>query len=157
MAGQAIGLAATDADFEPGETVGGKMFDDGLDAIVAAGGAFFTETQRLEREGGVVINDEHLLGRPLWKASTWRMARPLRFMKVWGLSNRVPQSGSLARWHCHFGEDWKHTPEDAAKRSSTMNPMLWRVSAYCRPGFPRPTMREKGMVADGGWEMVDWG
>src|SRR6187455_2466884 len=30
-------------------------------------------------------------------------------------------------------------PARSANRSSTIQPMLWRVCAYCEPGFPSPT------------------
>jgi hypothetical protein len=45
-------LAAADADLEAGKLVGAEMLDERLDAVVAAGGALFAETQRAERQGG---------------------------------------------------------------------------------------------------------
>ena len=75
------------------------------------------------------------------------MARPLRFINVCGFSKIVPQPGIFARWLCHLGTDWNVAPEAAARRSKTMNPTLWRVSWYCRPGLPRPMISWKDM----GW------
>lgn len=61
------GLAAAYAELESGEFVGTKVLEDGLDAVVTAGGALFTKPQGTERQGDVVINDEHLGGRPFVK------------------------------------------------------------------------------------------
>lgn len=67
MADHVSRLAAADADFEAREDIAAEVFDDGFDAIMASGGAFFAETQGSEWQGRIVVDDEHLLWSPLVK------------------------------------------------------------------------------------------
>jgi len=64
VADHVAGLAGADADFEAREEVGPEVFEDGFDAIVATGGAFFAEPQGAERQGGIVVDDEHVFRQP---------------------------------------------------------------------------------------------
>src|SRR4029077_13783120 len=46
---------------------------------------------------------------------------------------------------------WRPLPVQPARSailSMTSHPMLWRVPAYCEPGFPRPTTTFNGPSAD---------
>src|SRR5213075_3285189 len=68
-------------------------------------------------------------------------------MKVWGLSSSRlwrPIRPSLTRprnFFCHGPKPWT-----AAMASAAMKPTLWRWSAYCAPGLPRPAQICMGAV-----------
>ena len=64
VADHLAGFAAADAELEAREDVGAEVLEDGLDAVMAAGGAFFAETKGAEREGDVVVDHQDLLGCP---------------------------------------------------------------------------------------------
>ena len=64
MPGHGVGLGLADADFEAGESIGAKMFDEGFDAVMAAGAAFIAESEPSEREADIVIDDEAVLRFP---------------------------------------------------------------------------------------------
>ena len=56
------GVAGTaDPDAEAWDFFGAEVDENGVEAIVAAGGAGFTEADRAEREGGVIEDDQDLL------------------------------------------------------------------------------------------------
>ena len=59
------GLAATDADFKARKDIGPEMLNDGFDPIVTTRRAFFAEAERAERQGDIVVDDQHLFGWPL--------------------------------------------------------------------------------------------
>lgn len=60
-------LAGADAEFEAGKQVITEVLEDRFDTIVATGGAFFAEAEGAKGEGGVVVNHQNFLGRPLVK------------------------------------------------------------------------------------------
>ncbi len=64
MADHFAGLAAADAELEAGKCVGAEVLEDGFDAVVAAGGAFFPEPQAAEWQRDIVVDDEHVGGGP---------------------------------------------------------------------------------------------
>lgn len=64
MAHHLARLTATDADLQAREGIIAKVLEDGLDAIMATCRAFFAEAEGAERQGHIVVDDEHLLGRP---------------------------------------------------------------------------------------------
>ena len=64
MANHFAGLAAADSEFQPGELVAPEVLEDGFDAVVSAGRAFFAEAEGAEGEGNVIVNDQHLLRLP---------------------------------------------------------------------------------------------
>ena len=74
-------------------------------------------------------------------ASSLRTAIPESFMNVWGLA-RIRSRPLYRSSSVELASRWRPRPDRPARsasRSSTNQPMLWRVSAYWLPGLPRPT------------------
>src|SRR5688572_22937990 len=65
---------------------------------------------------------------------------PDRFMYVVGFSSTVacPPTFVCENSPLNLAVD-RGAPQRCASRSTTMNPMLWRVASYSFPGLPRPT------------------
>ena len=61
-----IGMGfAADADLHPGEILGADLGDDGLDAVVPAGGAVAANPQPARRQGDIVKKNDDPLGRDI--------------------------------------------------------------------------------------------
>ncbi len=59
------GPRAPYSELQAGKFVFSEVLEDGLDAVVAASGSLFPEAERAEGQGDVVVDDQHLGGRPL--------------------------------------------------------------------------------------------
>lgn len=72
---------------------------------------------------------------------------PERFMNVRGFANRHvrPWSSTQATSASNSGSSRQITPARSARRSTIQKPTLWRVAAYCWPGFPSPTINISGV------------
>jgi hypothetical protein len=79
---------SADADPQPRKVLGAEVTDRAAQAVVAAGTARSPQTQATEGQVHVVNNHQQLRGFEPNQSSAARIARPLSFMKVWGLSSR---------------------------------------------------------------------
>ena len=137
--GVAVRLA--DPDPQPAELLGAELVDDRAQAVVAAGAAALAEAQLAERQREVVGDDQQVGQRRVLAGQHLADGEP----GVVHVRQRLDEGQVEAAEAAH--DDVGRValaarpvqPARSASRSRTSQPMLWRVPAYCDPGFPRPT------------------
>lgn len=81
------------------------------------------------------------------RSQTASAVAPERFMNVKGFAKRHvrPWSSTQATSASNVGSSRQIAPARSARRSTIQKPTLWRVAAYCWPGFPSPTINISGV------------
>ncbi len=110
VAGHFAGLASTDAELEAREDVVAEVLEDGFNAVVATGGAFFAEAQGAEGEGYVVVDDEHFCERPFVKREDLQDGAAAQVHEGLGLEEDGVRAGELGEVALPFGDGLEGGP-----------------------------------------------
>ena len=137
-----VATRLADPDPQPAELLVAELVDDRPQAVVAAGAPALAEPQLAERQGEVVDDHQHLGQRRALAGEDLADRQPRLVHERQRLDER-PGRGRCTgparptpRRACRPRPD---QPARSARRSRTIQPMLWRVFSYWEPGLPRPT------------------
>ena len=139
-----------DPDPEPAELLGLQLVDDRAQAVVAAVAARLAEPELAERQREVVGDDEQVAERGVL-AGEHLAHRQARVVHVGQRLDEGQVEPAVAPADHVRASRWRPRPAQPARsasRSRTSQPMLWRVPAYCEPGFPSPTTTFNDASAD---------
>ena len=110
-----------------GEFLGAHVGDEGFNAVVAACGAFSPQLDHAQGEIHFIMNDEHAAGIQFEKPHHGAHAQTGFIHERGGFHQQ--DAGAGGHLALALPVRLEYGPTRAARRSSTMNPALWRVSS----------------------------